>query len=371
MIVGLPKEIKNNEGRVGMTPAGVIALVNNGHKVLVETGAGLNSGISDEEYLQAGAAIVKTAKEAWDAEMVVKVKEPLESEYKFFKEGQILFTYLHLAAEPELIKALTSKKVNSIAYETVSLPNRSLPLLAPMSEVAGRRAVIIGSTFLEAHRGGEGILLSGVPGTSRGKVLVIGAGVAGLNAAKLADGLGAKVVITDINLERLRYIDDTYRNIQTLYSSEYNIAQEIKDADLVISTVLIPGAKAPKIVKEYMVKSMKKGSVIIDISIDQGGSVETIDKITTHDDPVFEKHGVLHYSVANMPGAVPRTSTFALTNATLPYMLALANKGLKACLENEALLKGVNTIDGKITFQAVAEAAKTECFCPKAEIEKL
>lgn len=371
MLVGLPKEIKNNEGRVGMTPAGVKALVSNGHQVLVQTNAGVNSGISDEEYTQAGAKIVNSAKEAWEVQMVVKVKEPLKSEYDFFKEGQILFTYLHLAAEPELIEALTSKKVNSIAYETVSLPNRSLPLLAPMSEVAGRRSVIIGSTFLESHRGGEGILLSGVPGTTRGKVLIVGAGIAGLNAAKLADGLGARVVITDINLERLRYIDDTYKNLQTLYSSEHNIAQEIKDADLVISTVLIPGAKAPKVIKEYMVKSMKKGSVIIDISIDQGGSVETIDKITTHDDPVFEKYGVLHYSVANMPGAVPRTSTFALTNATLPYMVALANKGLKACLENDALLKGVNTINGKITFEAVAKAANKECFCAKSEIEKI
>ncbi len=303
--------------------------------------------------------------------MVVKVKEPLETEFQYFKEGMILYTYLHLAAEPKLVEALIKSKVTAVAYETVQTADGALPLLAPMSEVAGRRAAIIGATFLEAPRGGQGILLSGVPGVERGNVVVIGAGVAGINAAKIAEGLGARVTIMDINLNRLRYIDDTYQNMQTLYSSEHNIAKVLKDADVVISTVLIPGAKAPKIVKEYMVKDMKNGSVIVDVSIDQGGSVETIDRITTHDDPVYEKHGVIHYSVANMPGAVARTSTFALTNATMPYMMALANKGLHACIESEALLKGVNVVDGKVTYKAVSTAMNVNCFDPKEEILKL
>lgn len=369
MKVGLPKEIKNNESRVGMTPIGVKALTSAGHEVVVENNAGVNSGITNQEYIDAGAKIVNSATEAWDAEMVVKVKEPLESEYGYFKEGQILYTYLHLAAEVPLTKALMEKKVKAIAYETVELPDKTLPLLSPMSEVAGRRAAIVGATFSEKHRGGQGILLSGVPGTARGNVIVIGAGVAGLNAAKVAEGLGARVTILDIDLPRLKYIDDTYQNIETLYSTELNLAKIIKDADVVISTVLIPGAKAPKLVKEYMVKSMKPGSIIVDVSIDQGGSVETIDRVTTHNDPVFEKYGVLHYSVANMPGAVPKTSTYALTNATLPYMLMLANKGIKACLDNEALLKGLNVINGKVTYPAVAEALAIQSYDAYTEIE--
>ncbi|MDR3215214.1 MAG: alanine dehydrogenase [Bacilli bacterium] len=371
MNVGLPKEIKNNESRVGMTPIGVKELTTKGHNVFVETNAGVNSGITDDEYVAAGAKIVKTAAEAWDQAMVVKVKEPLESEYKYFKEDMILYTYLHLANEPELTKALQEKKVQSVAYETVQLADGSLPLLAPMSEVAGRRGAIIGATFSEKHRGGQGILLSGVPGTDKGYVVVVGAGVAGLNAAKQSLNLGAKVTILDVNLPRLKYIDDIFPNMQTLYSSEHNLAEEIKKADVVISTVLIPGAKTPKLIKEYMVKTMKPGSIIIDIAIDQGGSVETIDHSTTHDDPVFEKYGVLHYSVANMPGAVAKTSTYALTNATLKYMVMLANDGIKACLKDEALLKGVNVINGKITYPGVASAFNVECTCPKEEIEKL
>lgn len=371
MKVGLPKEIKNNENRVGMTPVGVKALVAAGHEVVVETNAGVGSGIEDAQYVEAGAKIVKSAAEAWDAKMVVKVKEPLEEEYGFFKEGMILYTYLHLAAEEHLTNALLEKKVSGIAYETVQLPDRSLPLLSPMSEVAGRRAAIVAATYSEKHRGGQGIVLSGVPGTERAHVVVVGAGVAGLNAAKTSHGIGARVTILDVNLPRLKYIDDTYPEIQTLYSSEHNLAEALKTADVVISTVLIPGAKAPKVVKEYMVKDMKKGSIIIDVAIDQGGSVETIDKITTHDDPIIEKYGVLHYSVANMPGATPRTATYALTNATLPYMVSLANKGMKACLENEALLKGVNTVDGHVTYPSVAEAFNKEYVEPKGAVEKI
>ncbi|MGF6905813.1 alanine dehydrogenase [Fusobacterium sp. PH5-44] len=371
MKVGLPKEIKNNESRVGMTPISVKALTNAGHEVVVENNAGINSGISNQEYIDAGAKIVNSAAEAWDAEMIVKVKEPLESEYGYFKEGQILFTYLHLAANIPLAKILMEKKVDAVAYETVEMLDGTLPLLAPMSEIAGRRAAIIGATFSEKHNGGQGILLSGVPGTTRGNVVVVGAGVAGLNAAKASIGLGARVIILDIDLPRLKYIDDVYPGIETLYSTELNLAKVIKDADLVISTVLIPGAKAPKLVKEYMVKSMKPGSIIIDVSIDQGGSVETIDHSTTHDDPTFEKYGVIHYSVANMPGAVPKTSTYALTNATLPYMIILANKGLKACLENDSLLKGVNTINGKITCQGVAEAHGIPYYDAYSEISNL
>lgn len=371
MKVGLPKEIKNNENRVGMTAVGVKALVAAGHEVVVETNAGVGSGVTNEEYVAAGAKIVNTAAEAWDAEMVVKVKEPLEEEFGFFKEGMILYTYLHLAAEEHLTHALLEKKVSAIAYETVQLPDNTLPLLSPMSEVAGRRAAIVAATFSEKHRGGQGIVLSGVPGTERGHVVVVGAGVAGLNAAKVSHGIGAKVTILDVNLPRLKYIDDVFPEIQTLYSSEHNLAEALKTADAVISTVLIPGAKAPKVVKEYMVKAMKPGSVIIDVAIDQGGSVETIDRITTHDDPIVEKYGVLHYSVANMPGATPRTATFALTNATLPYMVSLANKGMKACLENDALLKGVNAVNGQITYKSVAEAFNKEYVEARSAVEKI
>ncbi|MCM3086388.1 alanine dehydrogenase [Bhargavaea ginsengi] len=357
MRIGIPKEIKNNENRVAMTPAGVVTLKLAGHEVLIETGAGEGSGFTDTDYRDAGAAIVESAREAWDAEMVMKVKEPVASEYQYFREGLILFTYLHLAPEEELTAALLENKVVGIAYETVQLPNRSLPLLSPMSEVAGRMATQIGAQFLERIHGGKGILLSGVPGVQRGKVAVIGGGMAGANAARVAVGMGAEVTVVDLSPERLRQLDDQFGNdIQTLMSNPFNIAEAVKDADLVVGAVLIPGAKAPKLVTEEMVKSMQPGSVLVDIAIDQGGIFETSDRITTHDAPTYEKHGVVHYAVANMPGAVPRTSTMALTNVTVPYALQIANKGWKqAALDNEALRKGFNTLEGHLTYKAVAE----------------
>ena len=362
MRIGIPTEIKNNENRVAMTPAGAVHLVQNGHEVFVQKGAGLGSGFTDEEYVQAGAKLVETAEEAWNQDMVMKVKEPVASEYGNFREGLILFTYLHLAPEPELTKALIDNKVVSIAYETVQLDNRSLPLLAPMSEVAGRMSAQIGAQFLEKNKGGKGILLAGVPGVKRGKVTIIGGGQAGTNAAKIAVGLGADVTIIDLSAERLRQLDDIFGNqVKTLMSNPYNIAEAVKESDLVIGAVLIPGAKAPKLVTEEMIKSMEPGSVVVDIAIDQGGIFETTDRITTHDNPTYEKHGVVHYAVANMPGAVPRTSTLALTNVTVPYAVQIANKGYKeACLGNSALLKGINTLDGYVTFEAVAEAHGVE-----------
>ncbi|PYE92130.1 alanine dehydrogenase [Bacillus sp. 196mf] len=362
MRIGVPAEIKNNENRVAMTPAGVVHLIRNNHEVFIQKGAGLGSGFTDAQYVEAGAKIVDTAEEAWNMEMVMKVKEPIENEYKHFSEGLILFTYLHLAPEPELTKALIEKKVVAIAYETVQLENRSLPLLAPMSEVAGRMAAQIGAQFLEKNKGGKGILLAGVPGVKRGKVTIIGGGQAGTNAAKIAVGLGADVTIIDLSAERLRQLDDIFGNqVKTLMSNPYNIAEAVKESDLVIGAVLIPGAKAPKLVTEEMIKSMEPGSVVVDIAIDQGGIFETTDRITTHDNPTYEKHGVVHYAVANMPGAVPRTSTLALTNVTVPYAVQIANKGYKeACLGNSALLKGINTLDGYVTFEAVAEAHGVE-----------
>lgn len=358
MRIGVPKEIKNNENRVAMTPAGVVNLLKFGHEVFIEKGAGLGSGFTDEDYAAAGALLVDTAEEAWSMDMVMKVKEPLPSEYPYFREGLILFTYLHLAPEPELTKALIDSKVVAIAYETVQLSNRALPLLTPMSEVAGRMAPQVGAQFLEKVNGGKGILLSGVPGVQRGTVTIIGGGVAGTNAAKMAIGLGAKVTIIDLNPDRLRQLDDIFGSeVTTLISNPYHIAEAVKESDLVIGAVLIPGAKAPKLVTEEMIQSMKPGSVVVDIAIDQGGIFETTDRITTHDNPTYLKHGVVHYAVANMPGAVPRTSTMALTNVTVPYALQIANKGYRnACLENEALLKGINTLDGFVTYEAVAEA---------------
>ncbi|CAM3463338.1 alanine dehydrogenase [Aeromicrobium ponti] len=356
MIIGVPKEIKNNENRVAATPASVDALVKSGHKVLVEIDAGVGSGFTNEDYTEVGAVIVDTAAEAWAAEMVMKVKEPLPSEYGYFREGLVLFTYLHLAAEPELAKALTEKGVTAIAYETVEV-NRTLPLLTPMSEVAGRMASQIGAQFLQKTNGGMGILLAGVPGVSRGKVTIVGGGVVGINAAKMAIGLGAQVTIIDLSPERLRQLDDIFGNsIQTLMSNPFNIAQAVKDADLVIGAVLIPGAKAPKLVTEEMIKTMKPGSVVVDVAIDQGGIFETVDHITTHDNPTYEKHGVVHYAVANMPGAVPRTSTIALTNVTINYALQIANKGVVKAIEDNAALKlGVNVVNGSITYPAVAK----------------
>ncbi|ALQ70184.1 alanine dehydrogenase [Bacillus thuringiensis] len=372
MRIGIPTEIKNNENRVAMTPAGAVHLVQNGHEVFVQKGAGLGSGFTDEEYVQAGAKLVETAEEAWNQDMVMKVKEPVASEYSYFREGLILFTYLHLAPEPELTKALIDNKVVSIAYETVQLDNRSLPLLAPMSEVAGRMSAQIGAQFLEKNKGGKGILLAGVPGVKRGKVTIIGGGQAGTNAAKIAVGLGADVTIIDLSAERLRQLDDIFGNqVKTLMSNPYNIAEAVKESDLVIGAVLIPGAKAPKLVTEEMIQSMEPGSVVVDIAIDQGGIFETTDRITTHDNPTYEKHGVVHYAVANMPGAVPRTSTLALTNVTVPYAVHIANKGYKdACLGNTALLKGINTLDGYVTFEAVAEAHGLQYADAKELLEK-
>jgi alanine dehydrogenase len=372
MKIGVIKEIKANEHRVALVPSGVDALVKAGHTVYVETNAGVGSGIYDEDYTKVGAEILDTAKEVVDSsDMVVKVKEPLASEYDLFRENQLLFTYLHLAAEPSLTDALVKNKVASIAYETIQDKNGHLPLLQPMSEVAGRMSVQIGAQFLEKHYGGAGTLLGGVPGIAPGKVVIVGGGIVGLNAAKMAIGLGADVTIMDISLDRLRYIDDIFAGrVKTLISNAYNVAHEAKTADLLIGAVLIPGAKAPHIVTEEMVKGMKKGSVIVDVAIDQGGSIETIDRVTTHDNPVFEKYGVLHYSVANIPGAVARSSTFALTNATLPYVLHLAAKGLGAVKECSALAKGVNVLHGKITCKSVADSLDLE-YTPLEEALEL
>lgn len=347
MNIGIPKEIKNNENRVAVTPAGALEFVQHGHKVLVERGAGLGSGFTDEEYHEAGAVLLAEAKDVWDqADMIMKVKEPLLSEYGYFRKGLILFTYLHLAAEPELAKALVASGVHAIAYETVNV-NGTLPLLTPMSEVAGRMAAQIGAQLLERPHGGKGILLSGVPGVARGKVTIIGGGVVGMNAAKIAVGLGADVTLLDLSIPRLRQLDDIFGNqIHTLVSSPANIAKAVADTDLLICAVLIPGAKAPRLVTEAMVKTMKPGSVIVDVAVDQGGVVETIDHITTHDNPTYVKHGVVHYAVANMPGAVPRTSTLALTNATMPFALKLA--------ANPAIRSGANVINGRVTHEAVA-----------------
>ncbi|MFV8829229.1 alanine dehydrogenase [Alkalihalobacterium sp. APHAB7] len=358
MIIGVPTEIKNNENRVALTPAGVVALTNAGHQVLIQDQAGVGSGFTNEDYTAAGAQIIASAKEVWNqAEMVMKVKEPLPSEYEYFRKGLILFTYLHLAAEPSLAQALVEKEVTAIAYETVEV-NRTLPLLTPMSEVAGRMAAQIGAQFLEKPKGGKGILLSGIPGVKRGKVTIIGGGVVGTNAAKIAIGLGAEVTMIDLSPERLRQLDDIFGNsIQTLISNPLNIAEAVKESDLVIGAVLIPGAKAPKLVTEEMIQSMTTGSVVVDVAIDQGGIIETVDQITTHDNPTYVKHGVVHYAVANMPGAVPRTSTIGLTNVTVPYALQIANKGVqKAITDNTALKLGVNAANGAITYEAVAKA---------------
>lgn len=369
MLVGIPKEIKANENRVAITPAGVKGLTLAGHSVIIETGAGLGSMITDAEYVAAGAKMMPVADVWAKADMIMKVKEPLAQEYGYFKENLILFTYLHLAPEPELTKALLDKKVIGIAYETVQLDNRALPLLAPMSEVAGRMSVQVGANILTKHAGGRGLLLGGVAGVQAGHVVIVGGGVVGTGAAKMAVGLGARVTILDSNLDRLRYLDDIFgARIQTLASNPLNIAQAVADADLVVGAVLIPGAKAPKLVTEDMVKSMRPGSAIVDVAIDQGGSVSTIDRITTHANPTFEKHGVIHYSVANMPGAVPRTSTFALTNATMPYAIALASKGWKqACQDDIALARGINTADGKCCYQGVAEALSL-AYTPFSEV---
>jgi alanine dehydrogenase len=357
MIIGVHKEIKNNENRVALTPAGVVSFLNAGHKVLIEKDAGNGSGFTNEDYVSTGAVMIEHAEDVWaQSEMIMKVKEPLPSEYGYFRKGLVLFTYLHLAAEPSLALALKEKGVIAVAYETVAV-NGTLPLLTPMSEVAGRMAAQIGAQFLQKTNGGQGILLAGVPGVDRGKVTIIGGGIVGTNAAKMAIGLGADVTIIDLSAERLRQLDDIFGNqIKTLISNPFNIAKAVAEADLLVGAVLIPGAKAPKLVTEEIVKTMKHGSVIVDVAIDQGGIIETIDHITTHDNPTYEKHGVVHYAVANMPGAVPRTSTIALTNVTIPYALQIANKGVfKAVTQNEALKLGVNVVNGEITYEAVAK----------------
>jgi alanine dehydrogenase len=358
LIIGIPKEIKNNENRVSLTPAAADALVQHGHQVLIEKEAGVGSGFEDEAYQEVGCKIGLSANEVWEqANMIMKVKEPLAEEYKYFRKDLLLFTYLHLAAEPALTEALVKSGITAIAYETIQLDNGSLPLLTPMSEVAGRMASQIGAQFLEKPHGGKGVLLSGVPGVSRGKVTIIGGGVVGTNAAKIAVGLGADVTLIDVSADRLRQLDDIFgKSVQTIMSNPLNIAQAVAESDLVIGAVLIPGAKAPRLVTEEMVKSMSQGSVIVDVAIDQGGIFETVDRITSHDNPTYDKHGVVHYAVANMPGAVPRTSTVALTNSTLPYAIQLANKGLEAAKQNIALSKGVNVCQGQITYEAVARS---------------
>lgn len=358
MRIGVPKEIKNNENRVALTPAGVSQLVQHNHAVFIETGAGKNSGFFDELYMEAGATIVQSAADAWACDMVIKVKEPIQEEYPYFYDGLILFTYLHLAADRELTQALMQKNVVAIAYETVQLEDRSLPLLTPMSEVAGRMATQIGASFLEKTKDGKGVLLGGVPGVSRGKVTIIGGGVVGMNAAKIAVGLGAQVSILDVSPTRLRELDDIFGNsITTLMSNPYTIGQAVAESDLVIGAVLIPGAKAPKLVTTEMVRLMEEGSVIVDVAIDQGGIFETATHVTTHANPTYTKHGVVHYAVGNMPGAVPRTSTMALTNVTVPYILQIANKGYeRAFAENRSLQKGLNVIAGKIVYEGVAKA---------------
>ncbi len=358
MLVGLPKEIKDNEYRVGMTPAGVRALTDAGHKVVVEHDAGEGSGFENALYEKAGATILGSADEIWEqGEMIVKVKEPIKPEYSRMREGQLLFTYLHLAPDPEQTKALLERKVSAVAYETVTDKRGTLPLLTPMSEVAGRMAVQVGAQYLEKINGGRGVLLGGVPGVPAGRVVILGGGVVGTNAAKMAVGLGAQVTIVDNNLDRLRELDDIFLSrITTLASSRYAIHEAISHADLIVGGVLIPGAAAPHLVTREMLKDVPNGAVVVDVSVDQGGCIETTHP-TTHSDPTFYVEGVLHYCVANMPGAVPRTSTFALTNATLPYVLKLANHGfMEAVTSDNGLKAGVNTYAGKLTYEAVAEA---------------
>ncbi|MDQ3042999.1 MAG: alanine dehydrogenase [Acidobacteriota bacterium] len=362
MKIGLPKEIKDNEYRVGLTPAGVRAFTDAGHNVFVETAAGEGSGFANELYEKAGAKILDTADDVWgEGDMIVKVKEPIAPEYPRMRENQLLFTYLHLAPEPELTKQLMERKVSGVAYETITDERGTLPLLTPMSEVAGRMSVQVGATYLEKMNGGRGILLGGVPGVTAGRVVIIGGGVVGTEAAKMAIGLGAHVTIIDRNLDRLRQLDDIFLSkVQTLASSRYAIEEAISSADLVVGAVLVVGAAAPKLVTREMLKLIPKGAVLVDVAVDQGGCFETT-HATTHSNPTYYEEGVLHYCVANMPGAVPRTSTFALTNATLPYALALANKGFeRAIAEDEGLKEGVNTYAGKLTYEAVATSQNLE-----------
>jgi alanine dehydrogenase len=358
VIVGVPREVKDREYRVSTTPGGTHEYVMRGHKVLVEAGAGIGSGFADSEYEAAGARIIDSHEAVFaEAEMVVKVKEPVASEYPLLRENQLLFTYLHLANEEALTRALVDQRVQAVAYETVQLPTGQLPLLQPMSEVAGRMSVQVGAHYLEQTHGGRGTLLGGVPGVPGAEVVIIGGGIVGTNAAQMALGMGANVTILDMNVERLRFLDQVlHGRIHTLASNRHNVAESVRRADLVIGSVLIPGARAPKLVTEEMVGTMASGTVMVDVAIDQGGCFET-SKPTSHSDPVFQVNGVLHYCVTNMPGAVPRTSTLALSNVTLPYGLALADRGLvDAVRRDPSLAKGVNVLDGRVTFAGVAEA---------------
>ncbi len=358
MNIGLPKEIKDQESRVGLTPAGVRTLSDRGHTVFVEKGAGLESGITDDEFRHAKGQIIDSADEVWErSDMVVKVKEPVGPEYDRMRDGQILFTYLHLAPLPELTEAMLKHKVSGVAYETITNEEGHLPLLTPMSEVAGRMAVQVGAHYLLKPEGGRGVLLGGVPGVLPGKVAIIGGGVVGINSLKMAVGLGAYVVVLDRNLDRLRYLDDIFGSkIKTLVSNPYTVQEAIADSDLAIGAVLIPGASAPRLITREMLGSMNRGAVIVDVAVDQGGCIETT-RPTTHSNPTFYVDDVLHYCVANMPGAVPRTSTFALTNATLPFAITLADKGFKDAVRFDPHLKnGVNTYQGNITYKAVAES---------------
>ncbi len=367
MKIGIPKEIKTNENRVSLVPAGAEALAAAGHTIFVEQGAGEGSGFADDQYTAVGAKLLPTADAVWkEAEMIIKVKEPIAVEWPRMRKGQTIFTYFHFAADEKLTKAHLDSGATCIAYETVELPSRELPLLTPMSEVAGRMAVQEGAKYLEKLYGGRGVLLGGVPGVPPAKVVILGGGVVGVNAAKMAAGMGAKVVILDTSLPRLRYLSDVMpSNVQLIFSNRQNILEQIATADLVVGGVLLPGAKAPKLIRREDLKTMRPGAVIVDVAIDQGGCVETI-KATTHENPVYTVDGIIHYGVANMPGGVPRTSTLALTNATLPYALKLANKGWKQALrEDGALLKGLNVVDGKVTYQGVAEAFGMEYHAPE------
>lgn len=362
MKIGLPKEIKDNEYRVGLTPAGVNALVHAGHTVFVQKSAGEGSGFADDQYVKVGAKILESADDVWaEGDMIVKVKEPIAPEYPRMRENQLLFTYLHLAPELELTKQMMDRKVTGVAYETITDKHGRLPLLTPMSEVAGRMSVQVGATYLEKMNGGRGILLGGVPGVPSANVVIIGGGIVGTEAAKMAVGLGAKVTIIDRNLDRLRQLDDIFLSkVQTLASSHYSISEAISHADLVIGAVLVVGAAAPKLVTRDMLKLIPHGAVLVDVAVDQGGCFETT-HATTHSNPTYYEEGVLHYCVANMPGAVPRTSTFALTNATLPYALELANKGFEQAIKEDAgLQEGVNTFAGKCTYEAVATSQNIE-----------
>ncbi len=358
MKIGVPQEIKNNENRIALTPAGAAELVKRGHEVFVQAGAGKGSGFLDEYYLEAGAVMVPAIEEVYrTAEMIMKVKEPIEPEYPLIKKGQILYTYFHFASSEKLTRAMIENESVCLAYETVELEDRSLPLLVPMSEVAGRMSVQEGAKYLEKTYGGYGVLLGGVPGVPPAKVLILGGGIVGTEAAKMAAGLGADVTIMDINLKRMRYLDDIMpANVKTMMSNDYNIRDMVQSHDLVIGAVLIPGAKAPRLVTRDMLPTMRPGTVLVDVAVDQGGCFETT-TATTHAEPTFTIDEVIHYCVANMPGAVPRTSTIALTNSTLPYALQIAEKGWKkACSENHPLLKGLNVVHGKVVYQGVAEA---------------